>query len=169
MEQNELGLYDIYDIPYVPYDWSWVYVLVLVSVFLMVALILYYFSCKNREKLSPAQKAFKKISDLSSNRLSTSEQRKQFYFSLSSILKEFLHDQFQFDVIAMTDDELVEYLSEKKKLSQLVEDIKTITSGITFIKFAGADAAQNKMVQDLKLLEDVIVKSAYVGQENSKK
>lgn len=169
MEQNELGLYDIYDTSYVPYNWSWVYISILIFIFLIIPLIVYYFRYKKRAKLTPVQKAFKKISNLSPEHFSTPEQRKQFYFSLSGILKEFLHDQFEFDVIALTDDELVEYLSDKKKLSQQIEAIKTVTSGITFIKFAGVEAAQNKMVQDLKLLEEVIVKSASVGQEGGKK
>ena len=79
------------------------------------------------------------------------ENGKEFYFTLTSILKKYLQDRYEYKLTHKTDAESIEYLEQNELLPNYLDDVRSIFSGIQIIKFANAQAAQEQMLNDLKI------------------
>lgn len=73
---------------------------------------------------------------------------KEFYVTVSVLLKKYFHDRFGYDVVGKTDDEMIHYLREHYPDPQSIEDIKALLQGSVIIKFANVQAAQEQIDHD---------------------
>jgi len=84
---------------------------------------------------------------------------KPFYLTLTSIMKEYLHKRYNYDVLGTTDQELRIFLKKKRFDKGLLDGITQMLEGVQFVKFANAKAIREKMEQDLIRAHDIILKT----------
>lgn len=84
---------------------------------------------------------------------------KSFYLTLTSIMKEYLHKRYGYDLLGKTDQEVEIFLEKKEFDKGLLDGITQMLVGVQFVKFANAKAANEKMEQDLIRCKDIILKT----------
>lgn len=85
---------------------------------------------------------------------------KEFYLAVSDIIKRYLHARFKYDVLGMTDGEVVEYLKKHHADPVIIQDIEVVLNGGIIIKFANAQAAQEQIEQDYERVVGIIKSTA---------
>jgi hypothetical protein len=158
MKINEkTGLYDNYGLWHVPFwQTDTFYMIVKMSGCLvgLVAIILLYKAYKNYQKRKKAPAwviALQELNQLEKEHKVNVGHGKEFYGTVTTLLKRYLHQRFGYDLIGKTDDEVLHYLAKSHSDLLLVEDVKTIFMGSVVIKFANADAAQDQIDHDYRL------------------
>jgi len=155
MKLNEkTGLYENYDLWHVPF-WQTEkfqltvkiigFLVVLSIIFFLVRKYLYY---RKRKKLPLWEQALLQLSHLRKEHKVNVLHGKEFYLTVSMLLKEYFHNRFGYNLISKTDEEAVVYLQEHYVDEQSVEEIKALLQGGTIIKFANAQAAQEQIERD---------------------
>lgn len=153
---SEQGLYDIYGIWHVPF-WQTKSFYAFVG---FVCLLVLFFVARSifkrlraKKKLLPAWEiALQKLRELQAHNIATQERAKQFYGSLTVILKNYLHARYSFDAQGKTDKELLVYLRDVREHrfdNKLVNELEEIFSGMELIKFANVQAMQEQIEKDL--------------------
>lgn len=128
-------------------------VLCLVLIFLCVRV---YKNYKKRKKLSAWDQALFDLEALNKNQKVHVVHGKEFYLAVSDILKKYLTARFKYDVLAMTDAEVVEYLKVHHGDPVIVGEIETVLHGGVIIKFANVQAAQEQINQDYERVVEII-------------
>jgi hypothetical protein len=82
---------------------------------------------------------------------------KQYYFSLSAILRRYLERRFGFPAVEMTTEELLPRLDG---LPLDTDALKTFCLYTDPIKFAGADAPRNRMDDDMAMVRSFVRRTA---------
>jgi len=149
---NKHGLYDIYDVWHVPF-WqttTFLYSMIFLSIVLL-SLIIWFIvkKLKKQKKKTPWDSALQQLNALQQSDISV-EHGKEFYFTLTLIVKKYLQDRFGYPLTHRTDAESIAYLERNELLPEHIETIRTIFSGVQVIKFANAQAAQEQMLNDLQ-------------------
>ncbi len=153
---DEKGLYDIYSIWHVPF-WQTTQFYIIVSVIcLLVILALAWWLIrkyikKNRKPVPAWQRALEQLQQLQNKTYSSKQEGKQCYFAITSILKQYLQNRYQFDAPSKTDTELIQYLQKNKYSETLAQNMKDICNGCILIKFANQQAMQEQIVQHIAL------------------
>lgn len=150
---NELGLYDIYGQWHVPF-WHTVPFYVIMGVILLGSLclgawFLYKKYILKQKKMSCWEIALLQIDNLKKNNYTKVEHGKEFYCSLTSILKRYMHERYGFDAREKTDQEFLRYLEGQRFSAMFMQDLTVIFEGSAIIKFANASAAQQQIDHDL--------------------
>ncbi len=149
MAMTEKGLYDIYETWHIPFwQTTWFYILMYSFMSLIIIFIIYFIikkiKSRSQNKLSFSEQALRDIELLRSQM-----NGKEFYIQLTAILKRYIAQRYHVDVESKTDDELIAYLGKKHFFNEtLLDDISSIFAGIVTIKFAHAQASQEKMEHD---------------------
>lgn len=155
MKLNEkTGLYENYDLWHVPF-WQtqkfW-FTLKIIGGFLIILMIAFfvrkYLQYRKRKQLPLWDKALLQLSNLKKEHKVDVTHGKEFYLTVSALLKHYFHDMFGYDLIGKTDDEAVKYLQEHYLDAHGIEEIKTLLQGSVIIKFANAKAAQENIEHD---------------------
>ena len=73
---------------------------------------------------------------------------KEFYLTVSALLKRYLHERFGYDLIGKTDAEVVDHLQQHHFDEHIIEEVKVLLHGGVVIKFANAQAAQEQIEHD---------------------
>ncbi len=165
---KQTNLYNNYDIWHTPFwQTSTFHIMIGIGVFLIFCVIMWllirtYKKRKAQCVLTPWEKAFQKLNQLYKSGLINSSQGKTFYLAATSIIKTYLNDRFDYDVLGKTDDEVIVYLKNKKFSSHLIQTLENIFKGAVYIKFANAQAVQEQIKQDftksLELIKNTIPK-----------
>ena len=147
-------LYDIYGTWHIPF-WQTTAFYGVVGLFigLLVLWIIWRLIKKyifKEKKQTAWETALKKLEQLRTQKIANAQYGKKFYNTLTSIIKQYLHDRFAFDVHGKTDEELLVYLEQKHFSSDLLEDVRAIAQGGTLIKFANVQAVQEQIDRDLE-------------------
>ena len=147
-------LYDIYGTWHIPFwQTTTFYVVVSLLVGLVVLWIAWYFINNYRAKKqqrTPWERALHSLEQLRSQKVVSVQHGKQFYLALTTIIKQYLHDRFNFDVLGKTDRELLMYLEHIHVAPDLVEDIRAIAQGGLLVKFANVQAVQEQVDKDFE-------------------
>lgn len=149
---NKHGLYDIYGGVHVPFWQTRIFLYgVTASFFLLIILIIWLIT--QRKKQLPAYawtKALDKIEALKNSQRAVVEHGKEFYGALTDIIKNYLQERYGYESIGKTDEELIQYLQQNHFSKDLIEILQEIFLGITIIKFANAQAAQEQIDRDMQ-------------------
>lgn len=151
--QQHLELIDIYDVWYHPW-WQqvWVkYAVIAAVVFLSFVFVrwLYIRFFRVVKVKRPFEIALEKLSAFTSRDY---ENPKLFYICLTDILKEYFQELYGKPFVGTTDDEMV-FLLEKMSIvpKGITDNVKTILTGVTFVKFANQKAVHEQMIKALTL------------------
>lgn len=150
---NEHGLYEVYDVWHVPFWQTKIFFYSMVVLGLIILSFTIWFvikKFKKQKKQMPWDSALQQLDALQQSDISI-ENGKEFYFTLTSILKKYLQDRYEYKLTHKTDAESIEYLEQNELLPNYLDDVRSIFSGIQIIKFANAQAAQEQMLNDLKI------------------
>ena len=116
-----------------------------------VTLLLFWLFLKKRKKVvqqkTPQEIVLAKLNELKAKNFDV-QSSKQFYFELTSILKQYLTVQCDCDLMGKTDGETVGFLQTYNLSKKLVNSFKVIVDGALVIKFADQRAAQVQMDGD---------------------
>lgn len=150
---NDIQIYDMYDIWYQP---PWIIRYFYHSLFFIGFIILvvfgYYWYKKrvaNRKKCW--HRALEQLATLNV------KDHKAFYFSLTSILKNYLIERYSVDVNSKTDWEMVKYLEDNKYGH--IKDLKKIFNETTAVKFSHQDVDDSVLREHLCLSINVVKNS----------
>ncbi len=154
-------LYDIEPLWHIPF-WQtkqFVWILIGIGIFL-VALIIFFVLKKwyfKKRVQSPWERALAQLAALEKNKYVSMVHGKEFYSELTRILKEYIHDRYQIDVIHATDEEFLIILEKQPELSSvLYEQARDLMDGMAFIKFANVQAAQKKIADDFERMRQIV-------------
>jgi hypothetical protein len=155
MKLNEkTGLYENYGLWHVPI-WQTekfqlgIQIAAVVLLLLIVACVVRkYMQYRQRKKLSLWDQALADLNALKQEHKVDVLYGKEFYVTVSVLLKKYFHDRFGYDLIGKTDDEMIQYLQEHYSDAQSIEDIKALLQGSVIIKFANVQAAQEQIDHD---------------------
>lgn len=149
-----LPIFDLYDVWYEPFwhkPWFWP---VITSFFILFFLIIVIVIIKKRRKkvviLDPWDWALQKFDELVVNEFRAPEMHKQFYFTLTAILKDYFSKRYSLELTSKTDEEVIEIICASDFPQSLQSSLKSIFHGAQYIKFAKQDVVLEKMHQDLK-------------------
>jgi Domain of unknown function (DUF4381) len=155
MKLNEkTGLYENYGLWHVPIWQTEKFQLVLKMSAVIILLlgvaffIRKYVRYRRRKRLSLWDQALADLNLLKKEHKVDALYGKEFYVTVSVLLKKYFHDRFGYDVVGKTDDEMIQYLQEHYPDTQSIDDIKALLQGSTVIKFANAQAAQEQLDHD---------------------
>ena len=159
MQQPEQPkLYDIYGVEYT-FPWylqSWFMYCVIGIVVLFIGYFVYrWYSTRKKLELPYHQQILSQLDVL--QEADWSKNHKQFYIALTALLKQYLQHRFTKQFVGTTDSECLELLRSDKFIPEwLVERFKNLIDGIMFVKFANAQAAQERMQKDLDSVRSII-------------
>ena len=151
---EKTGLYENYDLWHVPFWQTYKFRLALeifgclVCLVIVVLLVRKYVQYRKRRKLPVWDQALLELSHLKRDHKVDVVHGKEFYLTVSAIIKKYFHDMFGYDLMSKTDAEAVQYLQEHYLDVHGVEEIKTLLHGSVIIKFANAQAAQEQIDHD---------------------
>jgi hypothetical protein len=155
MKLNEkTGLYENYGLWHVPIWQTEKFQLgIKIAAGLLILLIVAYvvrkyLQYRKRKKLPLWDQALADLNTLKQEHKVDVLYGKEFYVTVSVLLKKYFHDRFGYDLIGKTDDEMIQYLQEHYPDTQSIEDIKALLQGSVIIKFANVQAAQEQIDHD---------------------
>jgi len=164
MKLNEkTGLYENYGLWHVPF-WQTdkfklaVQICACAVLLLVVALFVKkYLAYRKRKKLPIWDQALLELTQLKKEHKVTAAHGKEFYLTVSALLKRYLHERFGYDVIGKTDAEVFEYLEKKQDFeNHILEELKALLHGSEIIKFANAQAIQEQIEHDYLRAVEII-------------
>ena len=149
---------DVQDNPFQWSDWSGMFWMA--WLLLILSALAYYVYTRIRDNKSivppikfvrkalPHQKAMKEIEKIKQQRMTTSENQKEYYTRLTDTLRVYLQDRFGFNAMEMTSDEIIDRLNkeeDKTKIDELTELFRTAD----LVKFAKHEALINENDRNL--------------------
>jgi len=155
MKINEkTGLYENYGLWHVPFWQTEKFQLIVkiscaVLVLLFIAILIKkYCTYRKNKKLSAWDQALFDLRVLRNNNKVSVEHGKEFYLTVSALLKKYLYERFKYDVLGKTDSEVVHFLKEHHADEQTIIDFEALLHGGITIKFANAQVAQEQIEND---------------------
>lgn len=155
MKLNEkTGLYENYGLWHVPFWQTQKFrltveiVVCVVLLIVIVFLVRKYLHYRKRKKLPVWDQALLELSHLKRDHKVDVVHGREFYLTVSALIKKYFHDRFGYDVMGKTDDEAVQYLQDNYLDVHGIEEIKALLQGGVIIKFANAQAAQEQIDHD---------------------
>lgn len=149
---------DVQDNPFQWSDWSGMYWMAwLLLIFMALAYYVYTRIRDNKSivppikfvrKALPHQKAMKEIEKIKQQRMTASENQKEYYTKLTDTLRVYLQDRFGFNAMEMTSEEIINRLNQeedKTKIDELTELFRTAD----LVKFAKHEVLINENDRNL--------------------
>ncbi len=145
---QSVEVFDIYDYFYTPmWHQQWFIVMLVLCSLLGVGFIVVYVVRRSRKKeLSLYEQSLAQLEQLAYGHYNS----KEFYFLLTTILKEYLSSMYSLNLQSKTDFEVIKMIKQQGISAPIVELIEQMLSGMVTVKFANKKAGQEQMVQDLK-------------------
>jgi len=151
---EKTGLYENYGSWHVPFWQTDMFLLMIKVVALGCVFLLLFFLCrmyiqKHRRKKLPAWD--QALLDLESSRefyMLGNATGKDFYGAITVVMKRYLYDRFNYDVIGKTDEELIVYLQKNQCIQDIVDELAEVVRGSVFVKFANQDAVVHQIHKD---------------------
>ncbi len=158
---SDNGLYDIYTVVHTPWwEQTWFYRFLGVLAILVVVSLIYLLIKKWRAYRSRKPswvRALDKLNALS--RTYDAQQGKEFYINLIHILKSYLQERFEYDVMSKTDHEMLAHLRAGGFSQDLVDDLQTIIENSVMVKFAQHEVVQERIYSDLHIAKTIVQKT----------
>lgn len=155
MKLNEkTGLYENYGLWHVPFWQTAKFQLAvkiaggLILLLIVIFAVRKYLQYRKRKKLPLWDQALLDLNKLKKENKVDVVHGKEFYLTVSALLKKYLHDRFAYDVVGKTDEEVILYLQGQHADEHIIEEMKSLLQGSQIIKFANAQAAQEQIERD---------------------
>ncbi len=155
MKLNEkTGLYENYGLWHVPFWQTHQFKMAVQACLLLILLcavgllIKKYITYRKRKKLPLWDQALLELTALKKDHKVDAKHGKEFYVTVSTLLKRYFHDRFEYDVQGKTDTEVIDYLEKNHGDEDLITEMKELLHGGVTIKFANAQAAQDQIEHD---------------------
>lgn len=155
MKLNEkTGLYENYGLWHVPFWQTEKFkiagqiCLLLLLVCIVGLFVKKYLAYRKRKKLPLWDQALLELTQLKKEHKVDVAHGKEFYATVSAVLKNYFHRRFGYDIVGKTDQEVVEYLKNNHKDEAILQEINAVLQGGVIIKFANAQAAQGQIEHD---------------------
>ena len=139
------GIKDVQDNPFMWSDWSGIF---WNSVLLLVLAVfggyLYLRMRDNKpiikririiKRLLPHQKAMKSIEEIKSDRMTVSDNQKEYYTKLTDTLRRYIHERYGFNAMEMTSDEIIGRLMEESDRNA-IDELRELFRTADLVKFA---------------------------------
>lgn len=124
---------------------------------------------KTTPQLPPWEEALKKLEVLSKSMGKYS--KKEFYFSLSEILRRYVSRRYSIDAMEMTAEELRpildQFFASLTDLKELRIDIKSFIARSDMVKFAPESTDNEKMDDDIILIRKIVEMTMPVQNDNN--
>ena len=161
---NTNDLYPMYGMWHQPFWQTTFFYVVVAGVLSLIFGAMAWFMIKRyrgskQEKPLPWQTALAGLQELQRDLFQKSILGKTFYFRLTWVFKQYLHERYGFDVYGKTDQELFTYLEDAGLGTDLVHDLRVIFEGSLDIKFAHQEAVFDRMNRDLVMSLDFVKKT----------
>lgn len=161
--------HEIYGYYYTPiYQEPWFIILASLVGVVLIALLGYLLYKRRYRPLTPWQWALLEMSKLPIATYSCKDDYKKFYFTITTILKTYLEKRYHWDTQDKTDEELATFLHLHGFNTELLENLKKMLQGATWIKFANEEAIKTQVNEDLKTAQLIIKKTIPTKKTSSK-
>lgn len=162
--QIENELYDICSYWHVPWWHSKLFWgLLLIGILGVFLYLVYWLLQKKRARalIKPSwQKALEALDRLRASTDYMQGQGRQVYFTLTAIVKNYMQERFEVEVVGKTDDELMDFVVKMNISPALVEALRTIFEGSLMVRFAQESAVKAQIDRDVacvyRLIEQTI-------------
>lgn len=158
----EQQLYDIYTLAYVPW-WRTTPFYVCCALFASVLgvatiyLLIRWYKARFCKR-TPWDSALQELNALRSRSLSP-DQSRLFYYTLTALIKTYLHERYGYAVADKTDEECSVYLATTDFPPELLTDMQTILRAGIMSKFAAAQDTQAQMREHAQMAIDLIART----------
>ena len=160
---DDRGLYPIYGMWHKPFWQTKLFYFIVAAFFALILFLILFFLIKKciarKRKKSAWEIALLELERIKMLLLQNKISAEGFYVSLTSVLKNYFHGRYGYDIFGKTDEELVAFLENKKFDSLLLENMKSMFGSLKFVKFAKKEAAKEVMEKDLKICLDIVQKT----------
>lgn len=158
-QQTEITFYEPYTIWYTPWWSSWWFILLSCVVGILVLYGFIRMSVRLFQRKTAKSYhvlALEQLTALQAQPVTTHEEAKQIYFSVTTLMKNYFTHRYHNDYVSCTDQEAVQQFAKDTQDEQLVEKLTQIFAGAQVIKFAGEVALQKQVNKDLEGCKSII-------------
>jgi len=161
--------YEIYDYYTTPFYQTTVgkIILILLALCLLGAIVYFVITRRKKRKIEPWEWATHELTHLNLATCKNKDDYKKFYFTLSSIIKKYLHKRYAWQTEDKTDEELVSFLHAQGFELQSLEMIKKMSEGSLWIKFANEDALKTQAETDLATALKIVQQTKPIPAKDS--
>lgn len=155
---TQIDFFDIYEY-YEPPLWSnpWIQASAIFLVIITLGALFYYvFFYRKQTVISSWEWAFREINKLASRDYVSKEDFKNFYFSITQLLKKYLHKRYQWNTEDKTDEELIEFLRGHGFDGMLLERLQKMLQGAVWVKFANEATLRTQIETDRQIIITII-------------
>ncbi len=141
-------IFPIKDVMEPPFDWAeWRVVLWLSIIAVIIALLLIYVAIrlkdnkpiirriKLKQRVAPHKAAMQKIEHIKEEKLSQSEDSKEYYTQLTDTLRQYIKERYGFNATEMTSYEIIQHLSDVND-PEAIEELRELFATADLVKFA---------------------------------
>jgi flagellar biosynthesis/type III secretory pathway M-ring protein FliF/YscJ len=145
--EKTIDFYDIYDYYQVPF-WQepWFWAICTLSLLAVALIAIYWLKHRKAVKLTAWQRAYARLDELKPASYTTQKEFKNFYYTLTQIVKEYLHERFTWQTLDKTDDELLALLQEKDFSHEAIKQLEALIAAALNIKYARTDALKTQAI-----------------------
>lgn len=154
--EQQSELLDIYPVEYDPWFLQSWFILSVIGVVLFVLgySIYRWYSQRKKTDVPYTEQILMQLDVLQKSDWS---HHKQFYIQLTSLLKHYLQYRFKKQFVGTTDIECLEILRIDKFIPEWIPSrFEDLIEGVMFVKFANAQAAQERMQKDLENVRTIV-------------
>lgn len=149
-------IYDIYGVEYNPWFLqSWFIYSVIGLVVFFVGYIFYsWYNARKKPAISYTQQTLNGLDALEKSNWSD---HKDFYIRLTMLLKWYLQKRYEKQFIGTTDAECLQILRTDRFIPEWIASrFENLIEGVMFVKFANAQAAQERMQEDFDSVKIIV-------------
>lgn len=141
-------IYPIKDVMEPPFDWAeWRSVLWLSIIAVIIALVLIYVAIrlkdnkpiirriKLKQRVAPHKAAMQKIEHIKEEKLSQSEDSKEYYTQLTDTLRQYMKERYGFNATEMTTFEIIQHLQDVND-PEAISELRELFETADLVKFA---------------------------------
>jgi hypothetical protein len=145
--EKTIDFYDIYDYYTIPF-WQepWFWIVIALSVAVIGLLVFYWIKTRKAPKLTPWQRAYAQLDALKPDSYATQKEFKNFYYALTNIVKEYLHERFGWQALDKTDDELLALLQSHDFNPEAIKQLEELIAAALNIKYARTEALKAQAI-----------------------
>ncbi len=174
LKEQLADIYELWHIPFWQTKWFfWVSFTLIVFVCLLITFIIY--KRINKKAVSACKQALDKLNKL--HAIATVKHGKQFFYSLSTIIKTYLYEELYKNakvetfknIQGLTDDQIISLLPQIQLFNaEQIDNLKHIFAGINFIKFANQKAAKKNIDEALQSAKQFVEQTSKLVKEAEK-